>query len=252
MQAKNIHEVIALLTDIIEENKEAKSELAYFLVLYRLVTEKVRDGIEEGFFEDGQRMEELDVTFANRYLKAYTQFKAGEQPSECWLVAFQAADRYWVTILQQLLLGINAHINLDLGIAAAEIAPGGQLCGLYTDFNRINDILSELTDGVQAEINKVSPVIGVIDWFAGKLDERIANFSIEIARIGAWDFANAYNSAKADKREALVAKRDASIAWLGRDLRNPGWFIGIFVKFVRLFETKSVDKVIRVLEAKSK
>ena len=45
-------------------------------------------------------------------------------------------------ILQHLLLGINAHINLDLGIAAVETSPGNQLAPLKNDFDMINKLLA--------------------------------------------------------------------------------------------------------------
>lgn len=194
-------------------------------------------------------MEKLDVTFANRYLKAYTEFQHNEQPSECWLVAFQAADWYWPIVLQHLLLGINAHINLDLGIASAEVAPGDRIDSLKSDFYKINAILSNMVEGVQADINKISPVIGLLDSVAGKFDERLVDFTIKIARDGAWDFAKEYAAANPEEQIQLTEKRDASIAWLGRDLRKPGFILGLIAKFIRLFETSSVTKVIKVLES---
>jgi hypothetical protein len=54
---------------------------------------------------------------------------------------------------------MNAHINFDLGIAAAEIAPGDELPSLQHDFNEINTILARLVGQVQSEIYEVSPWI---------------------------------------------------------------------------------------------
>ena len=42
----------------------------YFTVVYRAVTERVRDGIAAGDFADGEQMEHFDVLFAQRYLDA--------------------------------------------------------------------------------------------------------------------------------------------------------------------------------------
>src|SRR6202008_4811607 len=94
----------------------------YFAALYYKVTSRVRDGIHNGEFEDGARMEKLDVLFASRYLDAYTKWRNGQQPSLSWQTAFESTKRSSVLVLQHLLLGMNAHINLDLGIAAAEVA----------------------------------------------------------------------------------------------------------------------------------
>lgn len=247
MQAKTIDEVINFLQQIIDESKAKNSKLAYFPILYRKVTIAIKEAIENKEFEDNERMEELDVVFANRYLQAYSQYQKGEKPSDCWEVALAAGDTFWPIILQHLLLGINAHINLDLGIAAAEIAPGDQIEELKGDFYKINEILSSMVEGVQVDIGKLSPIIGILDFLAGKIDERVVDFSIELARDGAWDFAKEYAFLNQNEQRTLKEKRDASIAWLSKDIRKPGILIGTIVKLLRLTEWASVKKVIKVL-----
>jgi len=247
MQAKTVDEVIEMLQQIIDDCTAKDRKLAYFPILYQKVTIAVKEGIERKEFEDNDRMERLDVVFANRYLKAYSQYQSGEQGSECWKVAFEASDAFWPIILQQLLLGINAHINLDLGIAAAEIAPGNQIEELKGDFYKINEILSSMVEGVQVDIGKLSPIIGILDFLAGKIDERIVDFSIEVARDGAWDFANEYALLNTNEKASLKQKRDQSITWLANDVRNPGILLGSIVKVIRLTEWASVKKVIKVL-----
>jgi len=44
----------------------------------------------------------------------------GQTPTESWVKAFDATEFWWLIVLQHLLMDMNAHINLDLGIAAAE------------------------------------------------------------------------------------------------------------------------------------
>ena len=139
MAAKTIDEIIVRLDDIIARARRDESRLGFFAVLYRNVTLQVREGIRNNLFEDGARMERLDVTFASRYLDAYEGFRQGQALSKCWRVSFEAAARWPPIILQHLLLGMNAHINFDLGIAAAETAPGDELPSLQHDFNQINN-----------------------------------------------------------------------------------------------------------------
>src|SRR5262245_4581119 len=187
--ARTIDEVIAELDDIIARSIREQSRLGYFAALYRKVTLTVKEGIAEGRFENGPRMERLDVTFANRYLEAMDQFRRGQQPTRCWLVAFKAAGAWRPIILQQLLLGMNAHINFDLGIAAAEIAPGDELPSLRHDFDEINNILAGLLGQVQSEIGKVSPWIRFLGSIDPTADDAIVNFSLDKARAWAWDLA---------------------------------------------------------------
>lgn len=156
------------------------SKLGYFATLYRNVTVRVRDGIAAGRFEDGPRMERFDVAFANRYFEAFDRALRQEQTTQSWHVAFHAARQWSPVILQHLLLGMSAHINLDLAIAAAEIAPGKQLPGLKNDFFEITVLLSELVDSVQERIDRVSPWFHPIDRLGRRTDERLC----AVAEIG--------------------------------------------------------------------
>jgi hypothetical protein len=113
-QAQSIDEVISILKSIIAENKMEASTLAYFAMLYCRVTEKVKKGIQQGIFQDNARMEKLDVVFTNRYIEAYYTYKNAGSPSARWEVAYNDSNSYWLIVLQHLLLGMNAHINLDL------------------------------------------------------------------------------------------------------------------------------------------
>ncbi|HTI94128.1 MAG TPA: DUF5995 family protein, partial [Puia sp.] len=68
MKATTIDEVLSQLSGIIAESRQAGDRCGFFAALYYKVTAKVKEGIEKGQFEDGARMEKLDVLFANRYL----------------------------------------------------------------------------------------------------------------------------------------------------------------------------------------
>ncbi len=251
MQAKTIDEVIVFLDQIVKDEVKDSSKLAYFPILYRKVTIAIKAAIINKEFEDNTRMERLDVVFANRYLKAYSEFKANQAPSSCWAVSFKEGDKFWYLVLQHILLGINAHINLDLGIAAAEVSES-DIQGLKTDFYKINDILSSMVDSVQADIDKVSPVIGIMDKLAGKLDERLVDFSIQLARDGAWDFACEYAHAETNQKNILLEKRDASITWLGEDIAQPGLLLSGIAAFVKIFEWKKVSRIAPILEGIAK
>ncbi|HEY6348039.1 MAG TPA: DUF5995 family protein, partial [Candidatus Angelobacter sp.] len=128
--AETIEQVIQALDQIIDSAWTEKSRLGYFAALYRRVTRSVKQGIDQGKFQNGPLMEKLDVTFANRYLTAYEQFRSKQAPTLSWQLAFRSTSAWYPLIVQQLLIGINAHINLDLGIAAATVAPGDKLAGL--------------------------------------------------------------------------------------------------------------------------
>jgi hypothetical protein len=246
--AQNIDEVIARLTDIIEISRQEPSRMGYFAALYRKVTIGVKQGVLNGRFEDGARMERLDVTFANRYLEAYELHRKGETPTASWQISFEAAGHWRPLILQHLLLGINAHINLDLGIAAVETSPGDQLPRLRHDFDMINKLLADLVQPVQDKIGEVSPWIGFLERIDPSADDAIINFSLDRARASAWNFAVRLNSLVGNERIAAVKQRDQEVAALGRLVyKPPGVFLNLGLLAIRLRESNDVARVIGAL-----
>jgi len=246
--AQNIDEVIARLTNIIDMSRREPGRLGYFAALYRKVTISVKQGILNGRFEDGARMEMLDVNFANRYLEAYELHRKGGTPTASWQVSFEAAGRWRPLILQHLLLGINAHINLDLGIAAAVTSPGDQLPSLKNDFDMINKLLADLVQPVQDKIGEASPWIGFLERIDPSADDAIINFSLDRARSSAWNFAVRLNSLGEDERIAAIKQRDQEIAALGRLVyKPPGVFLNLGLTAIRLRESNDVARVIDTL-----
>jgi hypothetical protein len=218
--------VIERLDAIVEDSIANASRLGYFAALYNRVTMAVRDGVGAGAFDDNPRMERLDVIFANRYILAYDQFRRGDRPSRAWQLAFEATTRLDLSVLQHLLLGMNAHINLDLGVAAAEVAPGSAIDTLQADFNRINSLLATLQPLVEDQLGEISPRLVPLTDVAQDLDQldtRVGNFSMEKARRGAWAFA--LRLARIDSplaREAAIVARDAQTAVVGLTCQVPG------------------------------
>lgn len=243
-QAATIDEVIQLLDEIIEISKLEQSAIGLFTMLYREVTVRIKEGIENGSFQNGERMEKLDVIFANRYLKAYYQYKAKEKPSECWEFSFQQAETFWPIVVQHLLLGINAHVNLDLGIASAQVSTIENIGDLKSDFDQINTILSNLVEHVEKCLIKIWPTLTIILKLTGKIDNFFIDFSMETARDGAWKFANEFVALPENQREACIQLRDEKITEIARLVSNPGYFVSAVFKFIRLFEKGTVAQKI--------
>lgn len=242
-----IDNVIQRLDDIIDWSRSHKSRLGYFAALYRNVTLKVKEGIADGYFGDGQRMERLDVIFAGRYLDAFEKYRSNQPTTRSWRLTFETSRHWWPIVLQHLLLGMNAHINLDLGVAAARTSPGDAIHDLEADFNKINEILAALVDGVQKELARVWPLLGLLDRIAGRTDEALINFSMEKARDQAWQVA--LNLAPLDRanRMAGIEKIDKEVALFGRLVRHPGLTIGSVNKIIRLGERGTIPQIINIL-----
>ncbi len=249
--AQNIDEVLAALDGIIARAIETENRLGYFAALYRKVTAKVKEGIEQGFFEDPARMERLDVIFANRFLGALDHWQRDQPVTRSWELAFEASSAWRPTILQHLLLGMNAPINLDLGIAAAAVAPGPEFPPLRDDFDRINEILFSLVDAVIEEIGEVSPWIALLARLGGRAGDEIIRFSLGVARDEAWHFGAELAPLPATTWGSLIELRDRETELVGGAVLHPGWWLGAGLTVIRLRESSDVAKVIRVLSATS-
>src|SRR5215467_7219376 len=219
--AQTIDQVIQALDQIIDWSWTNKSRIGYFAALYRRVTRSVKEGIEKNQFQNGPLMEQLDVTFANRYLQAYEQYRSGQSPTRSWQLAFQVASKWYPIVVQQLVIGINAHINLDLGIAAATVAPGDQLPGLKTDFDQINAVLSGEVGTVEKEMAAVSPLIGFLERFSLRTDTVIINFSIEVARDLAWSEATRLATTPPEQLPAAIHDLDLRTKLFGELVISP-------------------------------
>lgn len=235
-----IDEVLHQLDLIIQDCHQRNDPLGYFPVLYRKVTVKVKEGIAAGFFADGPRMERLDVVFAQRYLDGYQRFRQKEQPTQSWMAAFQLGKASWPIVLQHLLVGINAHINLDLGIAAATISQGKDLEELRGDFNKINEILAALVNDVEADLVAIWPRLSKIIKWMGGAENLLMDFSMELARNGAWKFAQELHQQPSIAWSDLIQARDLKVVKMARVVIGQGWLLRMLFRIIRWGEKGSV------------
>jgi hypothetical protein len=248
LPAQTIDEVLRELDQIIFTCRGESSRLGFFAALYRNVTLKVKESIAAGVFDDGPRMARLDVAFANGYLGALDSFRQNQPLSRCWLVAFQAASSYWPLIIQHFLIGINAHINFDLGIAAAHVAPGPELPTLCADFDRINNILGGMIAKVRTDVEGLSPWIKFLDRLAPATEDKFINFSLDKARASAWLVATMVNSTPPEKLGTKLSVLDDGVAMLGSLVGSPkGWLINLGMRAIRVRESNDIPHIMDVL-----
>lgn len=247
MGTTTIDEALAGMDAIIARARAEGDRRGYFAVLYRKVTAKVKEGVDAGFFDDAERMVRLDCLFADRYLDAVAAADAGGSPTRSWALTFAAGDRWRPLILQHLLVGINAHINLDLGVAAARCSPGDELPGLRRDYDRINAILASMTASVQADLQQVSPWLRWLDRFGARTSSELIRFSIVTARAGAWRFASDLATTDASDWDAAIAERDRRVAEIGHLVTHPGAWMSAGLLAVRLRERSDVRRNLDLL-----
>lgn len=246
--AKTIDEVLTELDRIIELTVTENNFLGIFAYVYRRTTAQIKLSIAEMQFEDNARMEQMDVAFANLYLTAYYGFITNQDCSAAWKAAFNAKNEK-ITIIQHLMLGMNAHINMDLGIAAATFASGLNMSALKNDFMKVNKILNDLTNEMQDKVAKVSWLMFIIDWMGKNTDEKIVNFSMVKAREQSWNLACVLSECNENERKSIIEVTDHTISALGNMIKSPpGKFLKMALKLVAYFEEKEVKTIIAKLQ----
>jgi hypothetical protein len=189
-EPETIDDVLRTIDQIIGWAIKAESPIGYFAALYRRCTLAIREAINEDVFDDGHRMEELDVAFGRRYFNALNAYF---HPAEYqgltlpWAVAFVGDQDGQAIILQHMLAGLNAHITFDLGLALLATA-ANSLDTLTNDYNRVNVILCAQIPGIVKVVEKLSPDLRLSRWLipdeVGVLKEALTKL-----RRGAWLFA---------------------------------------------------------------
>lgn len=246
-ELNTIDDVLKSLDKIIFRSVAQNDTTGYFAALYRQVTFEVKQGILDNYFDDGARMEKLDVVFAKRYIDAWHAWQNGEIVTQSWEAAFRFSEKQSPVVLQHLLMGMNAHINFDLGITAAEISRGSDISLLQNDFFRINHILSSQVNHVQNNLSAIWPLLKKILAKTGKLDNLLIDFSMELARDGAWEFARELSEKPVEKWEASIMERDRVIAAKSEIVTNPKIWMKILLWIIRLGEKGTVSKKINIL-----
>ena len=248
MPLNSIADVIDAIDVIVKECEASQSRAGYFAALYKRMTIAVNEGIANGMFEDGARMEKLDICFAQRYLSARQCYQQHQPCSASWQCAFDEACDAHLTVIQHLLLGINTHINLDLAIAAAQVCPGNAINALENDFNNINNIIASLMDDIQSCLEQVWLPMRMMNRLANKQEQAILNFNIGVARKTAWSNAVFLAQINDAQKQNYIHQMDAMVKVLAQKIQSPGMVASLMIQAIRASEYDDVAKTIRLID----
>lgn len=243
----NIQEVLDRLDNIVKEAIKTNDRLGLFAYVYRRTTAEIQKEIQLKNFEDNERLEKMDVVFANLYLDAYYDYQNNKEVSKSWEFAFVHKDEP-LTILQHILIGMSTHINLDLAIAASRSMIGEELSEIENDFNKVNDVLFNITNELQERLGKVSPLLFLLDWAGKNSDEKVIDFSMRKAREQSWNGANLLWALGSDGQVGTINNLDAVVLKINKIIKQPkSRVIGFVLKAIARFEEKNVGKIISKL-----
>lgn len=248
MPISQIAEVITRLDEIVRRCHSSQNRMGYFAALYKRMTMAVNEGILQHAFEDGERMNRLDVVFAQRYLDAFDAYSSGGSCSSAWKFAFDCCKTNDMIVIQHLLLGINTHINLDLAIASATVAPGDAINGLANDFNRINSVIASLVDDVQESLSRVWLPMRLLGKIADGRERAVLNFSIDKARETSWCNALLLAAMDEEQQGIYIQQMDQVVYKLAQGIRSPGPLAAMLVKTIHATEYDDVARTIHLID----
>jgi hypothetical protein len=211
----------------------------YFPAMYSCVTTRIADSIDTHVFVDGDRMDTFATEFASRYVRAWR--KEIPRP-RCWQASWDVAGDGNLLIVQQLLLGINAHVNYDLPQAVVAVArKTGDLESVRKDFDAVNGVLAKESVGVLGALDRLSHWTNLAATLGGG---RAFNFSLDAARDQAWNAAERLYALDDDGQREYVAQLDELVSVLAYLITRPPIPAAAFVFCARFLEQRNPEKVI--------
>lgn len=190
--------VIARMQELIHHWETRSDPRAIFLRCYCMMTGNMLAAVRRGEFNDPTWVEQLLNHFAGYYFAALEDYqRAPAQAPTVWQVALDSDRCVRFTALQNLLLGVNAHINYDLVFALVDLLQPEwtllteeQRAARYADHCRVNQVIGQTIDAVQDQVLvPVMSVVGLIDRLLGPMDELLISQIISGWRETVWQNA---------------------------------------------------------------
>ena len=172
-----LDDVIGALIALEARHTARRDRRAVFVTVYTLMSQEMKRRIERGAFRDNEWVRRYTIAFANLYCAAHDDFDSGRAVSKAWTIAFETARGGEALVTQDLLLGINAHINHDLALALDEVSIEPDRAARLADHSAVNEVLQALTDEVGRRVSDLyARGLAGVDACAGTLDEAVSNF----------------------------------------------------------------------------
>lgn len=235
-----------MLEDTIEALRaaalEADDAAGYFPAMYARVTERIDLAAADGRFGDGVGMVDFARAFAGWYLRP----RSGVEPIPgAWRAAWDVSDDRRLLIVQHLLLGINAHVNHDLPQVVIDVADErGDLAGIRTDFDAVNDVLAGTLPEVLHDLGRASRWVNLA---AGAGGGRLFTFSLTAARDQAWRYATRCWPLEQADRAREAVELDEMVRVLAYLVARPAWPVRWIVPIARRLEEDDPRRVVRDL-----
>jgi hypothetical protein len=192
---------------------------AVFATTYLLLTEQIRDTIlrDPHYFHDNRWLIYEDTVFANYYFRSIEANAHGKPVPGAWQIAFDTAAKGDANGAQDMLLGINAHVQRDMPYVVASV-------GLRTkkgktrkpDHDVVNQILSDAYEPIVSTIGKrYDSIVTITNASWNPLDDFGGLEMVKGWREGVWRNAERLVEAKtkAERQQVSDSIEANATAW---------------------------------------
>jgi hypothetical protein len=183
---------------------------AVFATTYLTLTRQYREDLSAGMKKQLQDVKYLYrevAVFANVYFETVKRGKRGQEIPEAWRIAFETARSGEVNAAQDMLLGINAHVQNDMPFVIAAL-------GLRTkagesrkpDHDLVNEVLDRAYQPVIDEVAaRYDPFVSTTNASWNPLDDVAGLEMVKGWREQVWRNAERLVNARSDEEREQVA-----------------------------------------------
>jgi hypothetical protein len=191
---------------------------AVFTTTYLELTREAKRTLKRdpGFFDQPKFFFREDALFANFYFDVIKAQDRGEPVPEAWKVAFQTAATGDVNAAQDMLLGINAHVQNDMPFVLAALAlRNKQGESRKPDHDRFNQVLNRAYEPVIQEINRrYDPIVSLLTASWHPIDDVAGLEVVRGWRELVWRNAERLVNAQSDAARGRIAREIEQLAGL--------------------------------------
>jgi hypothetical protein len=192
---------------------------AVFATTYMVLTRELRRTVREEpeLFRFPKYLFREDLLFARVYFRTGRAFARGEDVAEAWRIAFETARDGEVNAGQDMLLGINAHVQNDMPFVLAALGVRGRNGSTRKgDHDAANEVLNRAYESVvQAVARRYDPLVSTTNASWNPIDDVAGLEMVRAWREGVWRNAerlvNAENAA--ERREVATQIEDHAAEW---------------------------------------
>ncbi len=226
--------LIGRMITMVDSWEECGDSRCIFLRCYSMMTSNIINAVATHRFYDPVWVERLMRHFATYYFEALEAYDAGHSDVPAiWKRTHDLARSLDTTVMEDLLLGINAHINHDLVLAVADMLydewpslTAEQRELRFQDHMLVNEVIAETIDAVQNELGeRYARLLAVFDAVCGPLDEWKTSEYITTWRRDVWHHAVRLVEAPPLERStvraeiAAAALERTTVIFVGGELR---------------------------------